>query len=182
MNKCVLGIDLGTSSVKVVKKYEDGRIEKLKNTYMEPLPQGWWKAILELLEQVIWEEVAAIGLSSQVGTYLINEEYVIGWNNDAGKEELKWWKASDRSSRQGATPRRHGGSPFPRRFSSAFCSCRKKPFRLPKSSLKKPGKQSSQSNNLSAYCPFGKNHLLNKKNLTKKRKSTKKANLPLCSG
>ena len=94
MNKCVLGIDLGTSSVKVVKKYEDGRIEKLKNTYMEPLPQGWWKAILELLEQVIWEEVAAIGLSSQVGTYLINEEYVIGWNNDAGKEELKWWKAS----------------------------------------------------------------------------------------
>ncbi len=93
MNKCILGIDLGTSSVKIVKKYRDGHIEKLKNAYEEPLPLGWWKAICELLEQINWKEILAIGLSSQVGTYLVNDEEVISWNSDAGKEELKWWKA-----------------------------------------------------------------------------------------
>ena len=92
MNKCVLGIDLGTSSVKIVKRYRDGHIEKLKNTYEEPLPSGWWKAILELLSQIHWEEVSAIGLSSQVGTYLVNDKDVIGWNSNAGTEEVKWWK------------------------------------------------------------------------------------------
>ena len=45
-----IGIDLGTSSVKIVKKYRDGHIEKLKNAYEEPLPQGWWKSILKLLQ------------------------------------------------------------------------------------------------------------------------------------
>ena len=92
MNKCVLGIDLGTSSVKIVKKYQDGHIEKLKNTYEEPLPLGWWKSVCELLEQINWKEVSAIGLSSQVGTYLVNDEKVISWSQDVGKEELKWWK------------------------------------------------------------------------------------------
>ena len=92
MNKCVLGIDLGTSSVKIVKKYRDGHIEKLRNTYKKPLPQGWWEAILELFGGIEWNEVAAIGLSSQVGTYLINNNDVIEWNNNAGKEEVKWWK------------------------------------------------------------------------------------------
>lgn len=92
MNQCVLGIDLGTSSVKIVKKYRDGRIEKLKSTYEDPLPLGWWNAIVKLLEKINWREVEAIGLSSQVGTYLVNDEKVISWNHDAGKEELKWWK------------------------------------------------------------------------------------------
>ena len=92
MNKCVLGIDLGTSSVKIVKKYRDGHIKKLKNTYEEPLPLGWWNSIFELLSQIKWSEVSAIGLSSQVGTYLVNDKEVIGWNSNAGKEEVKWWK------------------------------------------------------------------------------------------
>lgn len=90
--RCILGIDLGTSSVKILKKYEDGSIRKLKNTYKEPLPVGWWKSILELLEQIDWQEVEAIGLSSQVGTYVINDKDVIGWNQSIGKEELNWWK------------------------------------------------------------------------------------------
>lgn len=93
MNKCVLGIDLGTSSVKIVKKYRDGHTEKLRNTYEETLPLGWWKAILELAEEIKWDEVAAIGLSSQVGTYLINDKDVISWNSNAGTEEIKWWKS-----------------------------------------------------------------------------------------
>ena len=94
MDKCVLGIDLGTSSVKIVKKYRNGRIEKMKNTYREVLPFGWWEAICELLEQIDWNEVLAIGLSSQVGTYLIDEKEVIGWNSNIGKKELDWWKTN----------------------------------------------------------------------------------------
>lgn len=92
MNKCVLGIDLGTSSVKIVKKYRDGQIEKLRNIYKSALPQGWWESILELFGEVNWDEVEAIGLSSQVGTYLVNDKDVIGWNSNVGKEEMKWWK------------------------------------------------------------------------------------------
>lgn len=94
MDKCVLGIDLGTSSVKIVKKYRNGRIEKMKNTYREVLPFGWWNAICELLEQIHWDEVSAIGLSSQVGTYLVDEREVIGWNSSVGKKELDWWKSN----------------------------------------------------------------------------------------
>ena len=94
MNQCVLGIDLGTSSVKIVKKYTDGHIQKLKNIYKQPLPEGWWQSILTLVEQIDWKEVYAIGLSSQVGTYLVNDKKVIGWNSHAGKEEMKWWKAN----------------------------------------------------------------------------------------
>lgn len=94
MQQCVLGIDLGTSSVKIVKKYRDGHIEKLKNTYKEPLPLGWWNSVLKLLEEIEWKEVTAIGLSSQVGTYIVNHEEVIFWNSTAGREEVKWWKAN----------------------------------------------------------------------------------------
>ena len=92
MNQCVLGIDLGTSSVKIVKKYKNGHTEKLKNTNEAPLPLGWWDAVCKLLGEIDWKEVAAIGLSSQVGTYLVNDKEVISWNHDVGKEELKWWK------------------------------------------------------------------------------------------
>ena len=92
IKKCILGIDLGTSSVKILKKYEDGSVRKLKNTYKEPLPMGWWQSILELASRIDWQEVMAIGLSSQVGTYVINDKEVIGWNENVGKEELSWWK------------------------------------------------------------------------------------------
>ena len=92
MNKCVVGIDLGTSSVKIVKKYRAGHIEKLRNTYQGTLPGAWWESILALFDEIKWDEVAAIGLSSQVGTYLINNKEVIPWNSNAGKEEVKWWK------------------------------------------------------------------------------------------
>ena len=91
IKKCILGIDLGTSSVKILKKYEDGSVRKLKNTYKEPLPMGWWQSILELASRIDWQEVMAIGLSSQVGTYVINDKEVIGWNENVGKEELSWW-------------------------------------------------------------------------------------------
>lgn len=94
MNRCIVGIDLGTSSVKIIKKYEDGHIEKLKNTYENPLPLGWWNSILKLLEEIDWREAAAIGLCSQVGTYLVNDKDVLPWNGGMGKEELHWWKTN----------------------------------------------------------------------------------------
>ena len=92
MNKCVLGIDLGTSSVKIVRKYHDGRVVKQKNIYQEALPLGWWKAIEDVLFQIDWKEIEAIALTSQVGTYIVNDEHVIGWNSDIGNKELIWWK------------------------------------------------------------------------------------------
>ena len=67
-------------------------VEKWKNTYQETLPLGWWSSVCRLLEQMDWDEVVAIGLSSQVGTYVINDEEVIPWNSKAGNEELKVWK------------------------------------------------------------------------------------------
>ena len=49
---------------------------------------------MELLECIDWQEVTAIGLSSQVGTYVVNDEDVIGWNRGVGKDELEWWKGN----------------------------------------------------------------------------------------
>lgn len=89
MKKCVLGIDLGTSSVKILKRFEDGHIEKTRNKYKKSLPDGWWNAVEDLMKDVNWNEVKAIGLSSQVGTYLINNETVISWNSNVGKKELQ---------------------------------------------------------------------------------------------
>ena len=91
MNKksSVLGIDLGTSSVKIIKRYEDGTVEKAKASYKEISPATWWNAICEALSQLDLSDVAAVGLSSQVGTYIIDGEQVISWNDGAGLEELK---------------------------------------------------------------------------------------------
>ena len=88
MNKSVIGIDLGTSSVKVLQRYQDGRIVKAKAGYSEISPKGWWEAICNALSKVELSEVVAIGLSSQVGTYIVNEKNVISWNQKEGTEEL----------------------------------------------------------------------------------------------
>ena len=87
--KSVVGIDLGTSSVKVIKRYEDGSVEKAKAAYKEINPKAWWDAIGTALSQLDLSDVAAVGLSSQVGTYIIDDEYVISWNEGAGADELK---------------------------------------------------------------------------------------------
>ncbi len=92
--KSVVGIDLGTSAVKVLQRYEDGSIVKSKAGYDEISPNGWWKAICEALSQIALEDVAAIGLSSQVGTYIVNGKDVISWNQAAGAEEVTEVKAA----------------------------------------------------------------------------------------
>lgn len=90
MNKkeCILGIDLGTSSVKMILKYRDGSVVKAKESYDDKTPFGWWKAVKCALSELDLEGVLAIGLSSQVGTYVIDGTHVIEWSSKAGSSEL----------------------------------------------------------------------------------------------
>lgn len=86
--KSVLGIDLGTSSVKILQRYANGTVVKAKATYEEISPKAWWAAIRHALSQLELDDVAAIGLSSQVGTYIIDRKDVISWNCGIGGVEL----------------------------------------------------------------------------------------------
>lgn len=88
MNKALLGIDLGTSSIKVLLYHANGQIEKTKTTYEEISREGWLSAMRKALLMLDLSEVAAIGLSSQTGTYIVNDKDVIGWSDPAGKEDL----------------------------------------------------------------------------------------------
>lgn len=85
---CVLGIDLGTSSVKLLLRYRDGRTVKVREGYGEPAPSGWWRAVRKALSGLNLEGLAAIGLSSQVGTYVVDGQEVIPWSGKEGAEEL----------------------------------------------------------------------------------------------
>ena len=88
MNKNVLGIDLGTSSVKVLQLFSDGNIIKARAEYKSISPAGWWNAICEALSELKLNDVTAISLSSQVGTYIVNDKEVISWNCRIGTEEV----------------------------------------------------------------------------------------------
>lgn len=88
MNKAVLGIDLGTSSVKVMLKYKNGDVKKVRESYDEISPKGWSEAIRKAVLKLDISDVSAVGLSSQVGTYIIDDEKVISWNDGVGREEL----------------------------------------------------------------------------------------------
>lgn len=79
----ILGIDLGTSSIKLLL---NGR--RIGEKYTVPGPAGWWDALCRAAKQIGNVEIKAIGLSSQVGTYVINGEDVIGWSDPAGQAEL----------------------------------------------------------------------------------------------
>lgn len=93
MNKGILGIDLGTSSVKLLLRHSDGSIEKAKAQYDEKTPKGWTEAIKKAIKELGVSDFSAIGLSSQVGTYIINNSDVIGWDSGVGKEETEEIKA-----------------------------------------------------------------------------------------
>ena len=85
--KNILGIDLGTSSVKML--YDDGeKIHKVKEKYEEISPDGWLAAIQKCAARLDLGSVRAVGLSSQVGTYLTDLGQVISWNDPEGKDEL----------------------------------------------------------------------------------------------
>lgn len=88
MNKSVLGIDLGTSSVKVMKYNQYGDVTVLGEKYTEISINGWKSALLKVLKKMDLSDVEGIGLSSQVGTYIVNGERIISWNEAKGSEEL----------------------------------------------------------------------------------------------
>lgn len=87
MNKAFLGLDLGTSSVKLLLYHSDGSIEKAGVAYDEISPLGWLSAIKRAAEMLPLDEVCAIGLSSQVGSYLYRGE-LLPWSASVGSEEL----------------------------------------------------------------------------------------------
>ncbi len=92
MSKHALGIDLGTSAVKLLLWKGEGNVEKARAAYSEISPKGWLAAIGEAAAMLDLSCVSAIGLSSQVGTYVVNGQEVISWNEGAGAEELAFLK------------------------------------------------------------------------------------------
>ncbi|MBO5270227.1 MAG: hypothetical protein J6B77_05540 [Clostridia bacterium] len=88
----LLGIDLGTSSVKILLRHADGTIVKSKASYASESPDGWWDAVTEALRAIDLSAVCAVGLSSQTGTYIFEtasgETHVLGWRDGTGKETL----------------------------------------------------------------------------------------------
>lgn len=86
---CYLGIDLGTSSIKAIVRTPGGATRKARQVYSRQSPDHWCDALAALLKDLTADlPIAAIGLSAQVGTYLVNDRHVIHWQSDAGKEEL----------------------------------------------------------------------------------------------
>lgn len=94
MNAYYLGLDLGTSSVKGILRNRAGDTIKGKSGYSGRTVSSWTQAIRSMLDEMLAElharngHVAAISLSSQVGTYVIDGEEIIGWQSSAGKAEL----------------------------------------------------------------------------------------------
>ena len=70
----ILGIDLGTSSVKVILKHRDGARTKTREAYEENTPAGWWKAVRKAMAGFDLTDLSGIGLSGQVGTYLADRQ------------------------------------------------------------------------------------------------------------
>ncbi len=85
----LLGIDLGTSSVKLLLRHPDGRTEKSRAAYEEISPAGWLKALARAAKQLDLSCVDAVGLTSQVGTYIIDDKHVLSWNDPMGLRELQ---------------------------------------------------------------------------------------------
>ncbi len=92
MGKEYIGIDLGTSSVKVLLVTAAGVQARAKCEYTASNPKGWCDAlrtaVAELKNTVTLTNVAAISLSSQVGTYIADSGEIISWSDAAGKSEL----------------------------------------------------------------------------------------------
>jgi len=90
LSKTYLGIDLGTSSVKILLTEDARVVERASVIYEERTPEGWWTAVRKALSQISGrKKTDAIGLSSQVGTYVINQKEILHWNGPEGSAELQ---------------------------------------------------------------------------------------------
>lgn len=88
MNSCVCGIDLGTSAVKLLCRYADGTTIKARESYDGMSCDSWWQAVVKALSHVERSAIIAIGLSAQVGTYIVDGQTIISWNEPVGSEAL----------------------------------------------------------------------------------------------
>ena len=92
MDKYFLGIDIGTSSVKLVMANKSGDVKKARSKYNFNNPEGWCEALKNALNvlkgQIPLSLISAIALSSQVGTYITDQGDVIEWSSSCGEKEL----------------------------------------------------------------------------------------------
>ncbi len=93
MSEAWLGIDLGTSAVKALCVYADGRVVKSRWAYDSLTPEGWYDAAAKAVKALDTSCVQAVSLSSQVGTYIVNGSHVLHWNGSEGRNELSALKA-----------------------------------------------------------------------------------------
>lgn len=99
MNTYYLGLDLGTSSVKGILRNADGDVIKGKAAYSEQSVAAWKCAIRQMLGDMTEQlaarggRIGAVALSSQVGTYVVDGQDVIGWQSSAGRDELAYIKS-----------------------------------------------------------------------------------------
>lgn len=97
MEKYYLGIDIGTSSVKLVAAAENGDRISAKAAYRGSGTEEWLgamkRAFSELGAAMPLSRIAAAAVSSQVGTYITDRGDVIPWYSDAGRAELDEIKA-----------------------------------------------------------------------------------------
>lgn len=84
----VLGIDLGSSGLKLIYSTKNGS-RKVREEYEACTPKGWYEAMCRAARQCDLSDIRAIGLSSQVGTYIINESDCISWREQIGQKELE---------------------------------------------------------------------------------------------
>ncbi len=83
----ILGIDLGTSSVKMKFDTEDG-VQKQRVEYDEISPHGFWNAVCRGARQMDLRGIRAVGLTSQVGTYIADGKAMLSWKDKVGEAEL----------------------------------------------------------------------------------------------
>jgi sugar (pentulose or hexulose) kinase len=88
MRRGILGVDLGTSAVKLLLWFEDGERLKICERYDGSPPDCWLAAVKRAVGGLDVSAVAAVGLSSQVGTYIVDGREAVSWRDPVGAAEL----------------------------------------------------------------------------------------------
>lgn len=81
------GIDIGTSSVKVMLADENGAQKKVRVPYEKQGMEGFLEAIKKAFS-MLDGEYDSVSLSSQTGTYVLDGETIIPWHGTQGSEEI----------------------------------------------------------------------------------------------
>lgn len=95
MEKFYLGIDLGTSSVKVMAVSCSGGKFKAKAKYPACNEKGFFDGVKNALDGLFKfikpENIVGVAISSQVGSYFFDGKFY-SWQEGVGKDELKFLK------------------------------------------------------------------------------------------